>query len=59
MAKIILNKQGSELYGHLADEWLTVYGFNSNTYSFLIWDYIIQEWIFIPMTLCVGNYYPY
>lgn len=53
--KIILNSQGEKLHPHLAKEWLDIYGFNSNTYSFVVWDKILNQWIYIPTHQCEGE----
>lgn len=53
--KIILNLQGRKVYPHLAEEWLNVYGFNPNTYSFVVWDKILNEWIYISTNYCEGE----
>lgn len=53
--KIILNLHGRKVYPHLAEGWLNVYGFNPNTYSFVVWDKILNEWIYIPVDYCEGE----
>lgn len=55
MLKIWLNDRGRKIYPHLAYEWLDVYGFNSNTYSFLVWDKIMSSWEYIDTNLCEGK----
>lgn len=54
MPKIRLNKRGKELFPHLADRLLTVYGYSNDHYSFVVWDAICQKWVHITETLCEG-----
>lgn len=53
--KIILNSQGEKLHPHLAKERLDIYGFIVNPYSFVVWDKILNQWIYIPTYLCEGE----
>lgn len=55
MLKIWLNEQGKKLFPHLADEWLVVYGYNPITHSFIIWDKIMGEWVYISINQCEGR----
>ena len=55
MATIQLNERGRELYPYLADEWLAVYGFNSDCKQFLVWDGIMCRWLYIPIAFCEGR----
>ena len=55
MPKIWLNERGRELYPHLANEWLTVYGYNPDSYSFIIWDEIMHAWVYISTSHCEGR----
>ena len=55
MLKIWLNEQGKKIHPHLANEWLVVYGYNPNSYSFIIWDEIMAEWVFISLNQCEGR----
>lgn len=55
MPKIWLNERGRELYPHLANEWLLVYGFNSDCKQFLVWDEIMYRWLYISIVFCEGR----
>lgn len=55
MPKIWLNEQGKKTYPHLANEWLAVYGYDPNSYSFIIWDEIMDEWVYISINQCEGR----
>lgn len=54
MVKIKLKARGKELFPHLADRWLTVYGYSQEHYSFVIWDSFHQKWVHITESLCEG-----
>lgn len=54
MVKVKLNKRGADLYPWLAETELSVYGFISHNYSFVIWDYINNEWLHINQIFCEG-----
>lgn len=54
MIKVRLNKHGAELYPWLADVALPVYGFIPHSYSFIIWDYVTNEWRHINQNFCEG-----
>ena len=54
MIKVRLNKRGIELYPWLANVALPVYGYNTNSYSFIIWDYVCNEWKDISQHFCEG-----
>ena len=54
MTKVRLNKFGIERYPWLAGTELPVYGFISHNYSFVIWDYITNEWLDINRDFCEG-----
>jgi hypothetical protein len=55
MPKIWLNERGKKIHPHLANEWLVVYGYNPNSYSFIIWDNITQAWVDISIHHCEGG----
>ena len=55
MIKVRLNKHGSKLYPWLAGVALPVYGYNTNNYSFVIWDYVLNEWKDINQNFCEGE----
>lgn len=55
MPKIWLNERRKKLYPHLANEWLVVYGYNPVTYSFIIWDEIMDEGVYISTNHCEGR----
>lgn len=55
MARVKLNQYGKNLYPWLIDTWLTIYGFNSDKSSFLIWDNIEQKWKYISYDFCEGE----
>ena len=55
MSQIWLNKRGAELYPWLAEQWLEIFGFNPDNYSFLIWDNIMGEWKFVETRHCKGD----
>lgn len=56
MPQVWLNNYGRELYPHLANEWLDVYGFDSASKSFVIWDKITNEWVLIGISFCEGKW---
>lgn len=56
MPKIKLNEEGKELYSHLADTWLEVYGYNPELNAFVIWDNIMYHWEFIETYYCEGRW---
>lgn len=55
MRQVWLNEFGVSLYPHLANEWLDVYGFDSTSKSFVIWDKVVNEWALISMSFCEGK----
>jgi hypothetical protein len=55
MPKIWLNERGKQFHPHLADKWLVVYGYDPNSYSFVIWDEIMGKWVSISSTHCKGG----
>lgn len=55
MPKIWLNEKGKAIYPHLANEWLVVYGYDSNLYSFIVWDEINTKWVSISILQCEGR----
>lgn len=55
MPQIWLNEFGVLLYPHLANEWLDVYGFDSASKSFVVWDKVVNEWVLIGMSFCEGK----
>ena len=55
MPQVWLNEFGVMLYPHLANEWLDVYGFESASKSFVIWDKVVNEWVLIGMSFCEGK----
>lgn len=55
MRQVWLNEFGVSLYPHLANEWLDVYGFDSTSKSFVIWDKVVNEWALIGMSFCEGK----
>ena len=57
MLKIWLNERGKKIHPHLANEWLVVYGYNPDSYSFIIWDEIMHEWVYISTNHCEGRRY--
>ena len=54
MRKIILNSKGVFIYPHLKDEVLEVYGLSEKFDSFLVWDFIELEWIWVQCLDCEG-----
>lgn len=55
MPQVWLNEFGVMLYPHLANEWLDVYGFESASKSFVVWDKVVNEWVLIGMSFCEGK----
>lgn len=55
MLVIWLSEEGGEIYPHLINEWLTVYGYDPISRSFIIWDEIMYKWVNISVTLCEGR----
>jgi len=55
MPKIRLNERGKEIFPHLANEWLAVYGYDPVSYSFLVWDEIWGGWLYISINHCEGR----
>lgn len=55
MPQVWLNEFGVMLYPHLANEWLDVYGFESASKSFVIWDKVVNKWVLIGMSFCEGK----
>lgn len=55
MKKIWLNKYGINRYPHLANEWLDVYGYRPDNYSFIIWDRYRCEWGYVKLSECEGE----
>lgn len=51
---IKLNARGCKVYSWLIGTKLLVYGYNPNTYSFIIWDDIMSQWIHIAENQCEG-----
>lgn len=54
MTKVRLNKHGSKLYPWLIGVELPVYGFIPHNYSFVIWDYVNDQWLHINQNFCEG-----
>lgn len=55
MRQVWLNDYGRELYPHLANEWLDVYGFDPVAKAFVVWDKVVNEWVFIGLRFCEGE----
>lgn len=55
MPKIWLNERGKKIHPHLANEWLVVYGYNPDSYTFIIWDEIMYKWVYISTSHCEGR----
>ena len=53
--KIWLNEKAEKCYGHLMNEWLSIYGYSEKYDAFLIWDGILDEWHWIPRSFCEGK----
>ena len=51
---IVLNTRGNEIFPHLIGEKLQVYGYNHDSYSFIVWDKIVGMWCHVPEHCCEG-----
>ena len=55
MLEVWLNARGCKEYPYFANEWLLVYGYDSHTNTFLIWNDIYTCWSHIPTYYCEGR----